>query len=65
MSGAPHSRDELDLDLSSGRAQETAPANALALDLEQIAPSEDGKFNPATEAADSAALEPHTECNFK
>ena len=33
----------------------------LALDPEQIATSEDGKLNPATEAADSAALEPHTD----
>ena len=31
----------------------------MALDPEQIAPSEEGKLNPATEAADSAALEPH------
>ena len=29
------------------------------MDPKQIAPSEDRKLNPATEAADSAALEPH------
>ena len=34
---------------------------ALALDPEQIAPSEDGKLNPAAEAADPAALDPHTD----
>ena len=37
------------------------PATALALDPEQIAPSEDGMLNPAMEAADSAASEPHTD----
>ena len=38
-----------------------APITALAVDLEQIAPSKDGKLNPATEAADSTALEPNTD----
>ena len=33
----------------------------MALDSEQIAPSEDGRLNPATEIADSVALEPHTD----
>ena len=56
---APHHHDEHDLNLSSDRIQEIAPATALALDPEQIAPSEDGKLNPATEATDSVALEPH------
>jgi len=58
---APCHRDEHDLNLSSDHTQEIAPVTALALDPEQIAPSEDGKLNPATEAADSAALEPHTD----
>ena len=51
--------DEHDLDLSSGRAQEIALVTALALEPEQTASSEDGKLNAATEAAYSAALEPH------
>ena len=58
---APRLHDEDDLDLSSGHAQEIAPITALALDPEQITPSEDGKLNPVTEAADSAALGPHTD----
>ena len=33
----------------------------MALDLEQIESSEDGKLNPITEAADPTALEPHTD----
>ena len=56
----PHS-DEHDLNLSSDHTQEIAPITALALDPEQIAPSEDGKLNPTAEAADSAVLEPHTD----
>ena len=52
--------DEHDLNLSSERAQEIAPVTPLALDPEQITPSEDGKLNPAMEVGDSAALEPHT-----
>ena len=56
MTAAPCPHDEYDLNLSSERAQEIAPATALALDPEQIAPSEYGMLNPATEAADSAAL---------
>ena len=58
---APPRSDEHDLNLSSDRIQEIASVTALALDPEQTAPSEDGKLNPATEAADSAALEPHTD----
>ena len=53
--------DEHDLDLSSGRAQEIAPMTALALELERTASYKYGKLNPATEAADSATLEPHTD----
>ena len=48
-----------DLNLSSDCIQETAPVTALALDPEQTTPSKDGKLNPATEATDSPALEPH------
>ena len=58
---APWHRGEHDLNLSSEHTQEIVPVTALALEPEQIAPSEDGKLNPATEAADSAALEPHTD----
>ena len=58
---APCHRDEHDLNLSSDHTQGIAPVSAPALDPEQIVPSEDGKLNPATEAADSAVLEPHTD----
>ena len=61
MVAAPCHHDEHDLNLSSDRAQEIAPVTALAIDTERIAPSEDGKLNPAMEAADSAPLEPHTD----
>ena len=56
---APCHLDEHDLNLSSDHIQEIAPVTTLALDPEQIVPSEDGKLNPAAEAADSVALEPH------
>jgi hypothetical protein len=61
MAAAPCRRDEHDLNLSSDHTWEIAPVTALALDPEQTVPSEDGKLNPATEAADPAALEPHTD----
>ena len=61
MVAAPCRHDEHDLNLSSDCVQEIAPVTALALDPEQIVSSGDGKLNPATEAADSAALEPHTD----
>ena len=61
MAAAPCHRDEHDLNLLSDHTQEIAPVSAPALDPEQIAPPEDGKLNPATGAADSAALEPHTD----
>ena len=57
----PCHHDEHDLNLSSDRAQEIAHVTALALNPRQIAPSEEGKLNPAAEAADSMALEPHTD----
>ena len=61
MTAAPYHHDEHDVNLSSDHTQELAPVTALALDPEQIAPSEDRKLNPATEAVDSTALEPHTD----
>ena len=61
MIAAPCRHDEHDLNLSSHCVQEIAPITALALDPEQIAPSEDGKLNPATDAAVSAVSEPHTD----
>jgi hypothetical protein len=61
MAAAPCHSDEHDLNLSSDHTREIAPVTALALDPEQIAPPEDGKLNPAIEAVDSAASEPHTD----
>ena len=61
MTATPCHHDEHDLNLSLDRAQEIAPVTAPPLDLEQIAPSEDGRLNPATEITDSAASEPHTD----
>ena len=61
MTVVPCHHDEHDLDLSSGRTQELAPVTALALEPERTASFEDGRLNPATEAADSVALEPHTD----
>ena len=46
MTGAPYSQDEHDLDLPSDGVQEDAPAAALALDLEQFAPTEDQWIDP-------------------
>jgi len=61
MAAAPCRHDEHDLNLSSDHAQGIALVTAPALDPEQIAPSEDGRLNPATETADSATFEPHTD----
>ena len=61
MAAAPCHRDEHDLNLSSDHTQEIAHVTTLALDPEHLAPSEDGKLNPAKEATDSAVLEPHTD----
>ena len=55
----PGHYDEHDLDLSSGHTQEIAPMTALALELERTASPEARKLNPAAEAAESAALDPH------
>ena len=46
---APCHRDEHDLNLPSDHTQAIAPVIALALDPEQIAPSEDGRLNPVAE----------------
>ena len=54
MSGAPHSHDGHDLALSSDSVREIPPAATPAFNPEQIAPSEDGWMDPATEAADRA-----------
>ena len=56
ISGALHSHDEHDLALPLDGVQEIAPAVTLALNPEQIVPSEDGWMDPATEAAHSAVL---------
>ena len=61
MSGAPHNHDEHDLTLSSDSVREVTPATTPALNPEQIAPSEDGWIDPATEAALSVAIEPNTD----
>ena len=58
---APCHHDEHDVNFSSDHTQEIAPIAALALDPEQIAPSEDGKLNLAIEAAVSVVLEPNTD----
>ena len=57
MSGAPHNHDEHDLTLPSDSVREITPATNLTLNLEQIAPSEDGWIDPAMEAVLSAAIE--------
>ena len=61
MIGAPHNHDEHDLNQSSDDVQEITPATALALDPVQIMPSEDGRMDPATEAAHSRVIEPNTD----
>ena len=52
MAAAPCHHDEHAVNLPSDHTQEIVPVAALALDSEQIATSEDGKLNPATEATD-------------
>ena len=51
VSGAPHIHDEHDLAPPPDGVREIAPVATLALDPEQIAPSEDGWMDPVTEAA--------------
>src|SRR3954469_1907895 len=60
MSGAPHNHDEHDLALPLDSVQEIAPATTPAFNPKQIALSEDGWIDPATEAALSVAIEPNT-----
>ena len=64
MLGVPHSHDEHDLALPSDGVGEITPVATPALNLEQIAPSEDGWMDPATEAAHSAAMEPNTDFTY-
>ena len=52
---------EHDLALPSDSVREITPATTPALNPEQIAPSEDGWMDPATEAAHSVAIEPNTD----
>ena len=61
MSGMPHSHDEHDLALPSDSVREITPVTTLALNPEQIASSQDGWMDTATEAAHSAAIEPNTD----
>ena len=58
LPSAPHGHKEHDLALPSDSVQEITPATTPALNPEQIAPSEDGWIDPATEAVFSAAIEP-------
>ena len=61
MSGASHGHDEHDLALSSDSVREITTATTPAFNPEQIAPSEDGGIDPATEATLSVAMEPDTD----
>ena len=60
-SGALHNHDEHDLALPLDCVREITPATTPALNPEQIAPSEDGWMDPATEAAHSVAIELNTD----
>src|SRR4051812_42109531 len=51
MPGVPHDHDEHDVALPSDSVREITPATTLAFNPEQIAPSEDGRIDPALEAA--------------
>ena len=61
VSSALHSHDEHDIALLPDDIREITPVATLALNPEQIVPSEDGWMDPATEAAHSAAIEPNTD----
>ena len=61
MSGARHSHDGHDLALSSNSVREFPLVATPALNPEQIAPSEDGWMDPASEATHSVAIEPNTD----
>ena len=59
LPSAPHCHDEHDVTLPSDSVREIASATTPALNPEQIAPSEDGWMDPATEAVHSSVLEPN------
>ena len=61
MSGAPHNHDEHDVTLPTDSFREITPTTTLALNPEQIEPSEDGGIDPTMEAALSVAMEPDTD----
>ena len=61
MSGAPHSRDDHDLALPPDGVREITHVATLALNPEQIVPSEDQWMDPAMEAALSVVIEPDTD----
>ena len=61
MSGAPHNHDEHDVTLPSDSVREIASATNPAFNPEQIAPSEDGGIDPATEATLLVVMEPDTD----
>jgi len=61
MPGAPHSHDEHDVTLSSDSIREITSATTLAINSEQIVPSESGGIDPSMEAALSVAIEPDTD----
>ena len=63
MSGAPHNHGEHDVTLQLDSVREITPATTPALNLEQIAPSEDGGIDPAMEDALSLAMESDTDFN--
>ena len=65
MPGASNSHDEHGLDLLSDNTQDIAPAGAPDLNPGQIASSEDGRMDPAPEAAYSSVVEPNTDSTPK
>ena len=56
---APCGHDGYDLALPSDSVREIAPAAALSLDSEPVAPSMDGYMDPVTEAVPSVVIEPN------
>ena len=63
--GALNSHDEHGLDLLSDNTRDIAPARAPDLNPGQIASTEDGWMDPATEVAHSSAVEPNTDSAVK
>src|SRR4051812_1498443 len=47
MLGVPHDHDEHDITLPSDSVRDITPATTPAINPEQIAPSEDGRIDPA------------------